>query len=258
MEDKKGISGSTLKIIAILAMLTDHFGAVFLAQMFAAPYGFFSDSSFDGISKAMDWCHDIGSIAFPIYCFLLVEGFVHTHDVKKYLRNLLLFAVISEPIYDWAFFGKIISFKQQNVLFELALVLLTLIFIKKFYHRFWLWIPFVLIMAFLADTIALDGGMLGILLGTVFYVLRDKNRYKLAAAFLVFVVYGCVGGIALFSLLVEPWFWFHAVSLIFIALYNGKRGLSMKYFFYGFYPGHLLALRLIGIIVCFVMGWQIT
>ncbi len=63
--------------------------------------------------------HVLGRIAFPLFCFLIVEGFLHTHDIKKYLRNMLVFAIIAEPIYDFVQTGQLFDLRQQNVMCEL-------------------------------------------------------------------------------------------------------------------------------------------
>lgn len=83
---KKFLTGSALKIIAVIAMILDHFGQIILKNgiILNAPYSTFSDRQFELLLQAADLCHIIGRIAFPIFCFLLVEGFVHTHNLKKY------------------------------------------------------------------------------------------------------------------------------------------------------------------------------
>lgn len=63
---------------------------------------------------AVNICHILGRIAFPIFCFLLVEGFFHTHNLKKYILNLGIFALISEPIYDLACAGTLFSFETAK------------------------------------------------------------------------------------------------------------------------------------------------
>ena len=88
------LSGSVLKLIAIILMLIDHTGVMILYNYPATTATLFS---FGGVDYS--WYRifrDVGRAAFPIFCFLLVEGFLHTHDRKKYGLNLLLFACISE------------------------------------------------------------------------------------------------------------------------------------------------------------------
>ena len=102
MEQKRfGISGSALKVLALMIMLIDHIGAVIVVKIMNAP-GF--DHDFWG---SLYWpLRYIGRLAFPIFCFLLVEGFVHSSNVKKYLGRILVFAAISEIPFDLAITGK--------------------------------------------------------------------------------------------------------------------------------------------------------
>ena len=128
MEKKKGISGSTLKMIAIVTMLIDHIGAAVLARLLMVNgLGELDQTNADAIMQwlsangALYWTYTImrmiGRVAFPIFCFLLVEGFLHTHDVKKYAMRLGLFALLSEIPFDLAFSSKILEFNYQNVFF---------------------------------------------------------------------------------------------------------------------------------------------
>ena len=99
-EKNFGLDGFVLKSIAMVAMLIDHMGAVLFPQY---------------LGMRM-----IGRIAFPIYCFLLVEGAMHTSDIRKYELRLFLFALVSELPFDLAFQGTI-DFNHQNVFFTLLL-----------------------------------------------------------------------------------------------------------------------------------------
>ena len=82
-----GLSSSTLKMIAVVTMLIDHIAAVLLVKLLIQN----GTWELNGVYQLM---RDIGRIAFPIYCFLLVEGFMRTSNVKKYLGRMLLFAFI--------------------------------------------------------------------------------------------------------------------------------------------------------------------
>lgn len=81
---KKCISGSTLKILAMIFMVIDHFGQVVLKNgiILNAPYSMFTDEQFDILMSTVNGCHILGRISFPIFCFLLAEGFFHTHSLK--------------------------------------------------------------------------------------------------------------------------------------------------------------------------------
>lgn len=114
-------------------MLIDHIGQIILKNgiVLNAPYSVFTDKEFAILLSAVNICHIIGRIAFPIFCFLLAEGFLHTHNIKRYMLNLGAFAIVSEPVYDLGFRGKLISSEAQNVLFTLLLGLIVLAVIEK-------------------------------------------------------------------------------------------------------------------------------
>ncbi|MBS5388468.1 MAG: pilus assembly protein [Clostridiales bacterium] len=241
---KKYFTGSTLKIIAVISMILDHFSQIILKQgiILNAPYAMFTDAQFSVLLTVSDIFHILGRIAFPIFCFLLVEGFLHTQNLKKYFLNLGIFAVLSEPIYDWAASGTMFSLEQQNVLFTLLLGLCVLTLIKRFEGNSIAFIIITLIGAGVSYICQLDGWYYGIFLIAVFYLFHNKPVLKSISAILVMYICGLD-----FSLsgLVEPNFLLAVSSLIFINLYNGKRGIKLKYFFYWFYPAHLLLFTLV-------------
>ena len=116
----KGISSSTLKWIAIISMLIDHFAVAVYSQL---------ENYQMGVYTLM---RGIGRIAFPIYCFLLVEGFCHTHDIMKYIKRCFIFALISEIPFDLAVHGNVFDLSSQNVFFTMTLGLCTLYAISYF------------------------------------------------------------------------------------------------------------------------------
>lgn len=248
----KGISGSTLKMIAIVTMLIDHIGAVVLARLLIVQ----GVNSIDTSSQnaVMQWLTQnatlyytytamrmIGRIAFPIFCFMLVEGFLHTHDVKKYALRLGAFALISEIPFDLTFSGKVLDFQYQNVFFTLFIGLLTMMV----YHmveektewqpiiRGLLYVVILVAGMALAWLLKTDYAEKGVFCIMVLYMFRKKKVNQMLA--------GCLS-----------FFWETPALFAFIpiAFYNGKRGWNMKYFFYMFYPAHLLILYMI----CCFMG----
>ena len=104
-----GLSGTALKYIACITMLIDHIGASCIEAGILLPALAAGAASCGGIPVSTLLAADrvlryTGRLAFPIFCFLAVEGFLHTHDVKKYVRRLLLFGLLSEVPFDLAFF----------------------------------------------------------------------------------------------------------------------------------------------------------
>lgn len=210
--NKKGISGSTLKIIAMISMLVDHIAAVFIQ------------------GDINVWMRNFGRIAFPIYCFLLVEGFFHTHNIKKYAFRLGVFALLSEIPYDLAFSGELFDWSRQNVFFTLLISLLVIYCIERLTDKQWLVIPIIVgcILAYWGQT---DYKYLGVLLVVSFYMFRENLLERIFSLILFNVFAGQIYGI---------------LSMPFLECYNGKRGLRLKYVFYVFYPVHLLILFFVG------------
>ncbi|MFW5675470.1 MAG: TraX family protein [Acetivibrio ethanolgignens] len=206
--NQRGISGSTLKILAVISMLIDHTAAILLEPLH--PY--------------YTLCRNLGRLAFPIFCFLLVEGYVHTRDVKKYGLRLFIFAIISEIPFDLAFSGSIVGMHYQNVFFTLLLGLCVLYFLDRCQEP----VLRVLVLIFgmaAATLLRTDYSWKGIAAIVVLYVMRRDRLQQ-----------SIIGAVA-FS-------WEPPAMLAFLPIYfyNGKRGISMKYLFYVFYPAHLLLL----------------
>lgn len=226
------LNGLVLKIIAAATMLLDHIGAVLYPSEMAFRY--------------------IGRIAFPIFVFLLVEGFFYTKNIRKYEIRLLIFALLSEIPFDLAFNKAVLEVHSQNVFFTLFLGLFMLALIKKTKGNFiWEFAVLFIIMA-AAYFLNTDYDAGGILLIYVFYRARDRNLIKIIG--LAAVSYFVFGPVECFSL----------PALIPILLYNGQRGFRfagglygsraagmpaavMKYAFYIFYPAHLLILHFIAV-----------
>lgn len=135
-QKKKGISGSTVKIIAVTAMLIDHVAAALLTRMITTG-GYYramvNAESYRNWMAENGWLfslnaimRSIGRLGFPIFCFLLVEGFQKTRSVKKYAFRLGLFALISEIPFDLAFNGRVWYPGYQNVYFTLLIGILAL------------------------------------------------------------------------------------------------------------------------------------
>ena len=141
VKEKKGVSGSTLKLIAIITMLIDHTAATILDRTLAVRgMGNLDLSNTQAVQaflveNRLIYFLDmtmrlIGRLGFPIFCFLLIEGFQHTRNVQKYAIRLAVFALISEIPFDLAFSGKFFYLNYQNVFFTLLIGLLVMIGFK--------------------------------------------------------------------------------------------------------------------------------
>ena len=159
---KKIINNNTLKIIAMILMLLDHLWGT--------------------IIPGNQWMTLIGRMAFPIFAFLIVEGFFHTSDLKKYMKRLFIFGLISEIPFNLIYTGSIIFPFHQNVMFTLLLGLLIINEIDKIKNNKEIKkkiIPILKIFLFLLISIIgfVDYGVTGVLTIVVFYLFRG---FKLA------------------------------------------------------------------------------
>ncbi len=216
------LNGNVLKWIAILTMLIDHIGAVILEKGLAENSLFYN--RLDIVLRL------IGRVAFPIFCFLLVEGFLHTHNFKRYLFSLIAFSALSEVPFDLAVFGKL-DIKHQNVYFTLWLGLLTIYMIDRMEKRAGKYLILQKAACILAGALAAfalhtDYGAVGVLLICILYMTR-KNRAEQCL----------LGAVCLIEEVTSVF------AFLLIYFYDGtrKKGIN-RYFFYFFYPVHLLLL----------------
>ena len=222
---RKGISSSKLKMIAVISMLIDHFGVGIYRWI-------------PGYEKQIYECiRFAGRIAFPIYCFLLVEGFTYTKNVRKYIGRLFLFAVISEVPFDMTSRGAFIDSSAQNVFFTLTTGLLVIALLEKFkgYDIKSLIKQAVIILfgALFAQFLDFDYHYLGVLFIVMFYYLKTVSAWER----------DIIGAIAFSYEVTAP------LAFIPIHFYNGKRGWNGKLLFYWIYPLHLLFIGLIRIYI---------
>lgn len=218
------ITGSTLKLIAIILMVIDHVGAVIFEQGLLQTTYVTSNPELFRQLASVDWVlRQIGRPAFPIFCFLLVEGYTHTQNVKKYAGRLAVFALISEIPFDLAITGNYFDFRFQNIYFTLLIGLLVMAGVTYF-HKNVIFQGLILVLGLAAGHfLKCDYGAMGVLLIELLFLFRHDRRYQ------------TIGGMV--AVYYEPAAFF---AYPFILLYHGERGRQMKYLFYWFYPAHLL------------------
>ena len=219
-----------LKIIAMISMAFDHVGDVFFPDII--------------------WLRMVGRLAMPIFAFCIAEGYIHTRNRNKYLLRMGIFALVSEVPFDLAFEGNI-NLSHQNIMLSFfisiaALMLFDLIRgpkseIKGRYSvwRTMLGVLAVIAMAVVAMLVKADYTMFAVASVFLFYVFKDVNHYVRPIPGVAFLAltrtmgYYCTTGLSIVPLL----------------LYNGKKGKGLKWLFYAFYPGHLLLLFLLKLLL---------
>lgn len=220
------ITGSTLKIIAVVTMLIDHVGACVFEHGLLRMENIRADENLYLLLKNVDQVlRLVGRIAFPIFCFLLVEGFLHTRDRKKYALRLFLFALISEIPFDLAIRGSFVDFQYQNVFFTLLIGLLVMMLCDHFQKSLSAQLAILTGGLLLSLLLRTDYNYKGVMLIELLYLFRHDRQKQVLA-----------GGLSFCWELTAP------LAFLPIWHYNGKRGLSLRWFFYWFYPVHLLLL----------------
>ena len=212
-----GLSGSALKVIAMISMVIDH------VALYLMEYG----------TVLYETMRCIGRIAFPVFAFLIAEGFIHTRSRYKYFFTLLGFAVISEI--PWYLLNG--TDGTHNVMFTLALGVATLMVLEYLLQRslalgfFW-----TLGMAGLASWLGVDYEWRGIFVIVISYLYNGYDKFfpysrgmQFFCTFVFMMHYGVIGAV---------------MSCMIIYLYDGTRGFVQgsiaKYGFYAFYPVHFI------------------
>lgn len=237
-EGKKGISGSTLKLIAIIAMFIDHTGAIIIERMLMGAMAEGTNLTMLAKLGTLDMVLRLtGRLGFPIFCYLLIEGFQYTKNVWKYAGRLFLFALVSEVPFDLGFTGSPFYPEYQNVFFTLFIGLLVMIGFRLTEERtegnrvlrVLLSLLILAAGAGAAQLLKTDYAAVGVLTIAVMYLCRRKKMLEAGLGCAVLTVMNPIEITAFFV-------------MIPVYMYNGKRGWNIKWFFYAFYPLHILLL----------------
>lgn len=222
------LSSFSLRLLALLCMLVDHTGLA--------------------LFPSVDAFRCVGRVAFPLYCFLLTQGYLHTRDLRAYARRLLLLAFLSEIPFDLLIFGTSASAVEQNVLFSLLFALLALYAADSLRGRPLSAFLVILTLCMGAMVARVSFGWVGIALCLCFYYAGNHRLYMAAgtAATLLFyslslLLSGVARGWVLVSLC-------SLLSLIPLLCYNGRRGYRhpvLTALFYAAYPLHLILLCIV-------------
>jgi len=234
------VTSFSLHIMAMIFMLCDHLWGT--------------------IVSGNDWLTCIGRLTFPIYAFLIVEGYFHTKSRKKYVGRLLLFAIISEIPFNLAMGSRIFYPIHQNVLWSF-LISIGLIHCneivkeKKIWKRFLVGIGSVLIAYVVGIITFVDYYHAGILTVLVFYFFKNRKWWCYVGQLIClwYINIEMLGGFLYeVNILGQTYFiarqGFALLALIPIWLYRGKQGYHSKLLqrsYYLFYPLHLLILGII-------------
>lgn len=198
----------------------------------------------------------IGRVAFPIFAFCVAEGLHYTKSRKKYVLTLLLFALISQIPYYFIFN----TFFKFNVLFTFLIAIIVIFLIEQYSKslkdsKSFISIGYLLLLLIILFGLViitpfrmLEYDIFGVATVMIFYFLREKPLWKyllFALTMILLTLFGAYLSNEFTFATTYPFF--SILAIIPLLLYNSSRGkLNLKYFFYIFYPTHLMLLWLIG------------
>lgn len=218
-----------IKIIACVTMVLDHI-------KYAIP-------ETEGILT-----NYFGRLAFPLYAFLLTEGYVHTKDLKKYYYRMIIFAIISQ-IPFMLFRTLVGEWKMLNIMFTLLLGLIAITVYDK-EKRKYISIPIIILLIWMGKILKVDYGWYGVTTVILLYLLKNNKSFIPFSYLLLLIVY-YYSRIKSFNFGTEIilYILFSWSSTFIMMIYNGKEGKKLKYFYYIFYPLHMIVIYLISLVI---------
>lgn len=225
----KGLNNNQLKIIACISMLIDHAGLALFPDI--------------------ELFRIIGRIALPIFAYMIAEGCAHTRNRKKYLGTILTMGIVFQLVY-YFFLDDI----YQGILITFSLSIITIFALDGIFgkaavrYKLTMLLPLAAVVVFgivfpelYGDKgFAIDYGLWGLLLPVIIYFAPGKIWKIIVTAVLLISM----------SLFDDPLQWWALLTIPLFILYNGKRGKAkMKYFFYIFYPLHLVLIYAISFLM---------
>lgn len=269
IKNKFGLNGTQIKLILIVLMVLDHIHQMFYNTQFAPPI----------------WFTYLGRLVAPMFIFLAAEGMFYTKDRKKHLSRLYIASalmasgniliqnifsndgvVLINGMFTTIFLGcwyiyfidgiiNGVKSKNKKLIFigtvGLLIPLLTSAIVLYILFSGARTIGFTILSCMLPTLILAEGGIPFIALLVLLYYLRKHRTLQMLVIILLGAFTFIVTGQAItVANLLNNFTWILMFSVIFIALYNDKKGKGMKNFFYYFYPLHIYAL--------YILAWFLT
>ena len=213
-------------------MIIDHGAVIFRSQLTGTVY---------------QTMRCMGRIAFPVFCFVLVEGFFHSSNRERYLARLIIFSVLSEIPFDLALKGTlwnlchhpspqtIMDWSTQNVFLTLSLGFAAMMVMDRYQNDTTRILLTVIVFSIAGEILHCDYGSTGVVTIIVFYFIRKYKRVPLIYGYIPLMLVGFLSHIQLACILSYP----------LLKRYSGEKGTGSRYFFYIAYPAHLMLLLII-------------
>lgn len=237
----KGFTANQLKFFAIISMTVDHLASVIY------------------LNYPKEWwlilLHTFGRLAAPTFWFMIVEGYTHTHNLKKYISRLFIFAIISHFAYNFAFGIPFIPFQtsvfnQTSVIWSLAWAVVAIAISEDAFFTLKQWQKVLIFIAIMFITFCSDWSCIAVM--AIFHIYNYRGNFKKQ-------VIGMMACVAFYSIVyfffIDKVYGIMQLGVVivvpFMKNYNGEKGTwkGMKWFFYLYYPAHLIVCGIIRIML---------
>ena len=233
----KKLNSNHLKLIAIIAMTIDHLG----------------DLLYPGMPNVLgaNIMHIIGRLTAPIMFFFICEGFFYTKDLKKYIFRLFIFSIISHFAYCFAFGINYIPFSTGNIFNQTSIMWTLLWAVVALYilngkNKLKNWQRYLLVILICIITFSADWSSIGVIIILFMYDYRGNVEKQTLCMIPWILIYAVVSFFFVNKVYALIQF---AVLLVYplLKMYNGEKGKVkwMKWFFYIYYPLHLVIIGLL-------------
>lgn len=216
----------SIKIIACITMLLDHIK--YAIPALKGPITIY-----------------LGRIAFPLFAFFIGEGYIHTKNLKKYVKRLIVFAILSQ-IPFMMFRTLVGEWRMLNIIFTLLLGLATIVIYDKEKNKI-VSLILVVCIAYLGKALKVDYGWYGVISVFIIYLFKNKKALLIFSYTILLIAYYYINNMNLFNISNFIYFLCTLLPIGIICLYNGNQGRKSKWFFYIFYPAHMLIVYILGI-----------
>lgn len=179
--------------------------------------------------------------AIPLFCFLLVQGVMHTTSFKSYFLRVLGVAALSEIPYNLAMDGKFISLDSRNPVIGLVLAMVVLWFIRQYSGKGFKSVLIDVLVVAMAivwvEMLHIADGAATVVLVAAMWLARKKHGYL--------VLVGCM--VTLLCTMLSPLYFAAPMAFLLVHYYNGEQGEGNRVVNYLAYPALLTAVYLVSV-----------
>lgn len=209
------------------------------------------------------WLTNLGRLAFPLFAFMIVEGYFHTSNLKKYVKRLFILALLSEIPFNLMTSASVINPFEQNVIWTFLIGLFLIHLNEKARKKGKNWLTILTGVGsigfgyVLGLLLMVDYYYAGVFIVLVFYYFRGRKWWHFLGQliFLLYIYLVMMQGLSYEINILGSTYYLNQQGLAIFAqipiwLYRGKQGRynkRLKHLYYAFYPAHMLILSIIGL-----------